>query len=124
MKEIAKIIIHNHELAFGRRYETYEWDGKPWWPVEISKIYENELDNIPWPLKKIGESSWMSETGIYIRKDGALAIWAFLVDMKIRVSWFIQWFYVRLIMTAMVWGLAYVPVSEIPSWRHLGKRKS
>jgi hypothetical protein len=32
-------------------------------------------------------------------------------------------FQARLIMTLVVWGLAYVPCGEIPGWRHVGKKE-
>jgi len=31
-----------------------------------------------------------------------------------------RWFFMRIILTLHVWGLADVPAYEIPSWRHIG----
>jgi len=122
MNEYAQIIGTRHSLPFGRHYVTYEWLGKPTMPVQIAFGYEDEiLGHLPWSLKEV-QKDYCHLTTIYVRKDGALAIMAAFTAAKYWLRCRFIKIYHRLIITAMVWGLAYVPEAEVPSWKDIGRK--
>jgi hypothetical protein len=121
MDGYSRIISHYHELPFGRHYITHEWEGKPNQPAFISYFSWTEIKDYPWPLTKIGDRP--EEGGaLYARKDGWLWANSYWMRGRLWIRKRLELVYYRLIMTAMVWGLAYVDPGSIPSWRDIGKR--
>jgi hypothetical protein len=118
----ARIAVRTHELILGRRYFTYEWEGKRHWPVYISHAYianvEAELKNMPWPLVKVRDEPWLGSAE-YIRGDVAGGWWARAIVARNLAAQVFAGIYARLIMTAMIWGFAYVSPAVSPSWRDL-----
>lgn len=83
----------------------------------------NRIEQLPWKLRRLPILDWYDNFNpVFVRSDGWLLPLALLNDFRIRLLKLRTWFVVRLIMTAMVWGLAYIPSGDIPSWRHIGKR--
>jgi hypothetical protein len=121
MTEYAEILAHDHELPLERRYTTYEWKGKPSAPVIIGRWME--VKDLPWKLRLIEKEPYW-DAGIYARTDGYLLLFAWLTAARyaLRKAW--QWVSYRLILTAMVWGLAYTPPWETPSWRDIGRKRT
>lgn len=126
MKDYAQILVKRSEIARGRYHLEFEWVGSPYWPIRINwQIFESDdFKQLPWPIKEIENADEWRGTIIktFLRTD---------------VPWHLSWLewklrrglrrlfgliYERLIISAMVWGLAYVPEGEAPSWKHLGKK--
>ncbi len=121
------IIVTRTDLPLGRVSFSYEWDGEPNWPIRISGYYldEHPLETLPWPLMKVEDGErWLDDAAIYMRKDGRWAIYAWFTKARYSIKKFLHPIYYRLIITAMVWGLAYVPEATVPSWRNLGRKRA
>jgi hypothetical protein len=126
MMDYAEIIITHNELPLGRHYLSYEWKGKPTQLVRISRkaidFGELDIDKIPWPLAQVDEDYQWGIT-YYARKDAWFGLYRWLVVFRYFLRRKVELIYYRLLLTAMVWGLAWIPQSEIPTWRHLGRRR-
>ncbi len=123
----AQVIITTNELPLGRVSYSFQWEGEPNWPISISRYFLDEfpLETMPWPLMKVREGeSILDDYAIYMRKDGHWAIYAWFTKARYSIKRFLQPIYCRLIITAMVWGLAYVPEATVPSWRNLGRKRA
>ena len=120
----AKIIVHSHEIALGRSYLTFEWDGPAWGVISISGelLCEIELKYLPWELVKVDYRA-ATDSHYYARADVARGLWAKFVLECNFVRSALSEFKARLIMTAHVWGLAYVPENCYPDWEHIGKKR-
>lgn len=126
MDNLAHIICHQHQLPLGRYYTTYEWEGKKHWPIFIDDRFLGiygvpRIEHLPWPLELVDRRGDVL-ISVYMRKDTTIPYWL-LTKIKYKIKKFFYPVYCRLILTAMVWGLAYVPDYEVPSWKHLGKKK-
>ncbi|OGH07449.1 MAG: hypothetical protein A2W22_03205 [Candidatus Levybacteria bacterium RBG_16_35_11] len=115
----ADIVITRYKLPLDRHYCTYKWEGKITYPVILDPRW-TEIDKLPFPLKCIEEN--YSHKNVYIRKDAGFGLWWRWVTLKYWLKQKINPIYYRLMITAMVWGLAYVDQGAIPSWRDLGKK--
>lgn len=123
MSNYAHITVTRHELPLNRFYETYSWEGKKHWEVVLPFYFytRHDINKFPWPLEVVDyHSDWLDI--VCMRKDTAIPYWLF-TKIKYKTKKLVYPVYHRIILTAMVWGLAYVPDYEIPSWRHLGKKK-
>ena len=119
----AMIEITRHELPLGRHYLTYKWIGKPWQPVWITELFvDQQLSDFPWKLIEV-DRDYSKRAGLYVRADGFWVVTRWMTSLKIGIQKLLGLTYYRLIITAMVWALAYVPQGDIPSWRHLGKKR-
>ena len=117
MTDYARIIIREHELPLGRgRTYTYELEGPPNAPVLIPNWVD--LKDLPWKFV-FYDNDYMYDGKIYIRASAFT--WFVIAKHKLRQAW--QWFAYRLIITAMVWGLAYTEPGVTPSWSDLGKKR-
>ena len=119
----AQLIGHTKQLPLTGRVITYEWQGDRRWPVWVSDIVleTTRFEDLPWPLKKI-ERDPSRRAWLCVRTDvGPLPYLYHRLRAAIRDA--ISPVYYRLILTAHVWGLAYVPQWEAPSWRHLGRKR-
>ena len=123
MNEYAEIHITRHELPLGRQHLTFDWIGSPLKPVRISvsPFRGFSVDKLPWPMIKI-ESDPAWGVDCYLRIDGFLRPWSWLVRFRYWIKRLLEPIYYRLILTAMVWGLAYTPPGTVPSWHDLGKK--
>lgn len=122
MNEHPFLEITEHELPFGKSYRTYHWPAKPWQAVLIGDRAIEYRHEMPWKLVEVERyPEWRGS--LYVRSDGFLLVTRCLMAVKIKVKKLLELVYYRLILTAMVWGLAYVPDFEAPSWRHLGKQR-
>lgn len=133
MEDTAEIIVHERELLPGRMSRTYEWRGLSSWPVLIhgntlSRLMEQPfkgngypeiVDCFPWKLRLIDEAAYHLNGAYYVRTDSGM--WAYLW-MMVRANRMIQTLKQRIILTLMVWGLAYVEPGELISWRCVGRK--
>ena len=133
----AEIIFRDIEILPGRGTIQAEWKGNPRGqvrisipllrrliriPIESEADLPERLSIFPWPLRLVSrEIDLPWNAAYYVRDDqGVWLYWA--VRSRVCKVWW--WFKPRLIYTAVVWGLAYVPAGEAPSWKHLGRRRN
>lgn len=123
MPEYAEIIVTERTILPGRVYRTYEWRGSPSARVRLDPRVIN-FKFLPWRLHRVpGTFDPSRYAAEYIRMDapfGAAAwtITAGFVWIRQAVSWFTS----RMVLTAMVWGIGWVPEGEMPSAKHLFKK--
>jgi len=124
MNTFTTIEYTKEELPFGTVRYSYKWVGSPFQPVAISKVLKPEfIDNLPWPLVRVDvDDSRPWDVDYYLRIDGFLRPWSWLVRFRYWIKRLLEPIYYRLILTAMVWGLAYTPPGTVPGWRDLGKK--
>jgi hypothetical protein len=127
-KEYAEILVHQWPNPLGGEPTTsFEWKGPINAPVEIGWDFSRKLggeSRLPWRLKKIG-TSYHGFAYIYVREDIPL--------FPKTVQWLeTRWLAhcrafntleARIVLTAHVWGLAYVHPNEEPRWSCLGRRR-
>ena len=129
-EQMARILVKRTEIFRGRFEETYEWQGEPHWPVEIGGYYWRQVDEspadivarLPWPMTLVREFGEFGAGDIYMRTDGRNwwhARWT-VARYAVAKRW--GWFARRLILTLMVWGLAYVGEAEVITWSAVGKK--
>jgi hypothetical protein len=116
MDKYAEIKETRHLLPMDRYYSTYEWIGSPWWPVRIEHYWD--VKQFPWKLK-LAKEDFLMMRGIYVRTDKLY--WLTGIAICIRDIW--AGLEVRIVMTAFVWGLAYVPPYAVPNWGCMFKKK-
>lgn len=117
----AQILVQETTLPFGRRHRSYEWQGSRFATAEVSfGLYVPLKKEAPWPLKVVGDD-FQNGRRIIARADGAAAFsWLY----HSAVGWWSRTTGLtksRLIITLMVWNLAYVPEGGMPDWCHVGK---
>ncbi len=113
----AFIEATHHEIWRGRGYETYQWVGPRNAPVVVS--YDIDTRHLPWPLRKIDEClEWNGD--YYVRTD--VAFW-WVTAALARMKRPLQWVYVRLIITAEIWGVGRTAPGEFISWRNLLRKR-
>lgn len=127
-KQYATVIAHPHALPTGRRYDTYEWKGKPWQLAVIAEGFNHyddirAVDRMPWPMKLVRREGILYQYRVYARADG---IWS--ISAGANVAWeglcrLGRGLKARAIMTLHVWGMGYTDEGEELSWRNL-RRKS
>jgi len=124
MTPTADILVKEHRLPWGRRTFTFEWVGPATGVVEMDwdaweRFYKGKL---PWPLRVVAEDLLAAK--VYVAR----------VDEPYHLSWAYHatraWLqrtlgllWARCILTLMVWGLAWVPEGEIPSRKHIGRKR-
>ena len=113
-----------HQAYIGR----LEWGGPADEPALINEKFWKEFETVIrsyWSIDVYeSQNPWTYKKVLLIRKDGNyhycyyryLNTWFKLIDTGRRV-------HRRLILTAMVWGLAWVPDGAIPGNKHLFKRR-
>lgn len=127
VKASACIVVHERwthgdgNAVAARKYRTYEWYGPRWGLAWVDERVLDELQALHWPIRVIG-LDWRQARYLVARTDGACLITAWWHDLRMRARNLLALVKARLIITAMVWGLGYVPEGEIPSWRHLFRR--
>jgi len=109
----ARIVCQRHEGPLGKPYFTYDWVGRHNAMVYVSDNYE--IESLPWPMKVL-EHDWSRRVNLCIRTD--TRSWYF-TWIKHRASNAFGWFGVRLLATAVVWGLADCTPGVSYSWRDL-----
>lgn len=104
-------------------YEVCHWVGNRCLPAEVdmSLLLSHDL---PWPYEVL---SYRMDRPVAViqRLDTPPSgyVWNRLAADADKISeWWQFNILPRLILTAQVWGLAYVPLGEIPSSKHLGNR--
>lgn len=116
-------------LSGWRYLDCIEWLGDPSLPLIYDtrkmELFERE-GLIPWNLEKQqnSELDGYAMFGTYYRTDAGMSY--IYYRFQSDVLWFVnklKWIGSALIMTAMVWGLAYVPMGEYPTWQHLGRKR-
>jgi hypothetical protein len=115
MDKYAEIKETRHLLPTDRYYSTYEWVGRPWLPVLINCL---DIKLLPWKLKLVRED-YLMMAGIYVRTDKLY----WLTGMAICIKNIWNGLEARIVMTAFVWGLAYVPPYVVPNWGCMFKKK-
>jgi hypothetical protein len=119
----ADIIITRHNIYHNYHYYTFKWEGKKTATTLIDReSYELFKNQFPWKLKVI-EFNLMANSYVVARKDNVLCINAICHWIKAYAKRITIKTKCRIIITAMIWNLAYVPDGEIPEWKHIGKKK-
>jgi hypothetical protein len=126
-REYARLVYQRQELIDGRYLVTVKWEGNPCLPIVVDPRFssrEFEIAQQSWPLVKIGQTrDWMKPCDVYARTDVGLGIPARYHRLRYWLRRKTGPLKARIVMTAMIWGLAYVPEGEIITWSHLGKRR-
>ena len=107
----------------GHLWPTYRWIGDAHLPVRIVDAPKH-LDNLPWPMRQVGDYEPAGRSAVYIRTDVRGAFWTppfVALRYLVRVNW--EQFTMRAVATAHIWGFADIPMDEIPSWKHIGRKK-
>jgi len=116
--DYARIEITHNLLPLGRTFVSFEWKGSPWLPVLIDWRNTDYLKEMPWRLKKIGSDvSWPAD--VYVRTDRLY----WLTGVRVYTERLYRSIRARIVMTAYVWDLAYVPEAVSPAWAHLFKKR-
>ncbi|MBD2005613.1 MULTISPECIES: hypothetical protein [Cyanophyceae] len=120
--EETYILVRSHINPLdGSVYKTYEWQDTSA-PVRINRELYPEIKDL-WQIEVIKEDRLYLTC---IRTDTPFPWYAyhrFQRDICKLVDFFKYEIGCRLILTAQVWGLAYVPPGEVPNWKHLGKKR-
>ncbi|BAS59869.1 hypothetical protein NIES2135_21320 [Leptolyngbya boryana NIES-2135] len=126
MVKYASIVIRmvSNPLTGESYIDRYVWDGEPHLPVQLDFWARADIKNMPWTLEII-KQDYMRLNAIAVRTDIVVpwyAYYRFERDVLAIVD-AIKNLLRRLILVAMVFGFADVPMAEIPSWRHLGRKQ-
>ena len=121
-----RVTLHCHELLPGRveTTRTYEWVGPKTSPVRFDLCREElaaALGDLPWPTRAI-EVDGFGLSALVVRTDGWMKALYPLHFARHKARRAGRWLLVRLVYTAMVWGLAYVAPGETAGWRSFGKK--
>jgi len=134
----ARIIRRWNEVAFGRHEVLSQWEGPTHLPVFISGMegmdvieadgtgrgrFKHRLTHYPWPLRLVEERP-LQRGALYVRVDGANVFAWLYYWLRARAFRPYQWFKVRLILTAMVWGIGWVKEGEIAEWVCLKRKRT
>lgn len=118
--EFGDVRVYEHErwVDLGK-WETYEWSGGPYLFIALDLIPmlewadEYELFIGPYRVEQVQGYRVIDNRVLYRR----------VPDWKRQITWrvgqTIKKVHDRFIQTLVVWGLAWVPVGEEPSWRHI-----
>ena len=121
MPQYAELVYQLQEGTDGRWYRTVTgWSGDHRWPVLLPG--NADLSKYPFPLRLVEEQG-ASDFAVYVRTDVGIPLYGQLFRLRtiaVRTARNIK---SRLIYTAAVWGLAYIPFGETPQWSHLGKKR-
>jgi hypothetical protein len=109
--------------TFGRTWCTYHWVGPKTGAVEINRhVFRRDGRHMPWPLREVDYDVLM-QRGTYVRTDVGFGLPALATAGRVAAHRLLGGIKARLIITAMVWGIGYVPEYEAPDWRHLKGRR-
>jgi hypothetical protein len=125
--EFATIRATRHDNPLGGEPTfSFEWVGSPHAPVRVTDYFRPFLSNsnFPFKLEKVDKYPVVGVT-LYRRTDVLinLRLIQFLEARWLNHCEAFDGFQMRLIMTLHVWGLAYVPEWETPSWSCVGRRR-
>jgi hypothetical protein len=109
--------------VLNRRILTFFWEGPRTATVLVSMdLWEEVKEQLPWKVRIVGKDE-RRYAFIIARADGPYFFsWLYHTAKAHLWNW-TAGFKARLVMTLVVWNLAYVPDGEIPGWRHVGKRE-
>ncbi len=124
--EAAEILVHTKRNPLDGSVVVcgYSWVGSPYAQVSLERRLWEDRDRMPWQLESIFSDNFESRV-IAVRVDVPVPFYAyhrFERDVLAIVS-ALLWCRALLILTAMVWGFAYVPQGVFPSWEHLFQRR-
>ena len=108
-------------MVYNRRVNRFFWEGPCTATVLVAAdMLDIAKEQLPWPVR-IVKHDWQRKALVIARADGPYILsWLYHTAIAGLRNWTAV-FRARFIITLMGWGLAYVPVGEIPSWRHIGK---
>lgn len=119
----AEIIVTRHDVFNDLCYQTFEWKGPKTATALINRrLFERYKQQLPWKLNII-EENYLMNSFVVARADKILSINAAFHRIKAFIKRTTTNTKMRIIITAMIWNLGYVPDNEIPSWMHIGKRR-
>ena len=122
MVEDAYIEIHEERLPMRGRIRTYYWRGNPAGVAVVDRKFWADLEKeLPWPVVIIEDEVVWQQYRI-ARTDGANRLFSIYHSIRHKAKTLKDGFQMRFIVTLMVWGLAYVPENQKPSWRHIGRK--
>ncbi|MBW4469272.1 MAG: hypothetical protein KME45_03310 [Stenomitos rutilans HA7619-LM2] len=113
-------------LTNGMYLSRCEWHGDPRGVVRLDHREWDCVQHLnPWRLEVVSRD-WFDNTVTVCRTDLPLPSYVyrrFEADVRSIFKTLRYQFGARLVLTAQVWGLAYVPMGAIPSTCHLFKRR-
>lgn len=123
MMDEAKIVWHRHVNPLtGDMWDTPEWVGDP---CGMVFIYHSGIDKLLWSYE-IVENRLIDRGGYLIIRTDTFPCYVYA---RFQANCWRFWNWVksaigaRLILTLHIWGLAYVPYGDIPSWEHIGGKR-
>lgn len=121
MTEYAEIRVSQSEFLGRLMERRYEWIGPLAAPVRVQYHQCLDLSELPWRLTKLYDD-FLWGGAVCVRQDGPRALTGRITKARYVCRTAATSVRCRVIMTAMLWGLAHVPPNEIPSWCHLWKK--
>ena len=102
------------------RHLSYKWVGKKYWILEADPV---TIHKLPFKLVEIkSNTSLYQNSNYYVRADAYLPYGLILrVGYQLQRVW--SWLFVRVIATLNIWGIAYTPIGNIPSWSDIGRKR-
>lgn len=106
----------------GHLYPEYAWIGNTHRPVRIDGGIASDL---PWPMRMVSEVDLLTRSAVFVRTDVRGSWWRRRYwAARIRLGRQFGVLPQRVVLTAYIWGLIpRPPENELPSWRHLRRRK-
>ncbi len=126
MKVSAQMTATRHELPLGHEFTTFHWQGPALGIATVGcrdwKRHEKQLRAAG--LRVIGPESPFTLRMLVSRASGPYWLsWArYCVIERLSNTW--ASLKARIIVTLEVWGVAHVPVGEMPQWRHVGRTRT
>ena len=112
-------------LPFGHRMVSYRWMGEN--SVAVIGYYD-----LPPEVRKVGTTFWLGDLHLIVVDDiyEGMAFYVAHFDgagyqeyLYRRWRYALRGFIARLVLTAYVWGFATVPQYEVPTLKHLHRRR-
>lgn len=129
--EFASIEVTTRLLPFNRRFTTYRWIGPASAPVRINRYMvdpdcrtiDEAAQRLPWRLRKLPNGhDFLRDAADFVRVDGGLWVPALLTEWRHRLRDRWDWLTARMVLTLMVWGLAWVDEGTQPRWADVKRR--
>jgi hypothetical protein len=121
--EYARIEANYHGVLRGRGYYTYDWVGPKTAPALIASWLDSAwFELLPWPVREI-ECDTLIPSKCVVRTDVGGGLPALWMEWRIKTHRLRVMLKARVIITLMVWGLAWVDEAVEPRWSDIGKKR-
>jgi hypothetical protein len=121
---MAEILATRHqtEVFPQHSWATFEWEGSKYEPAWIDlRVFNCNKEEFPWPLAVIETIDW-DRSALVMRKDVGWNLWWRLVKAKKILGHKFIGIKAKIVLTAMVWGLANWPEGTVVSWKYMFKK--